>query len=423
MSFQKIQNDIAALTRKKFDIVAQAESQGRHTNPKEDIVIAELDAAIDAFRAQLEQPERAVTVTGPQAGMGRSSGPFSSLGEQLKAIARAATPGGQADPRLYQIQGAASGLNETTPSDGGFLVQTDFSTEILQNSFEVGQLAKKCRRQPIGANANGIKINGVDETSRATGSRYGGVQSYWLDEASEKTASKPKFRQIELNLKKNVVLIYATDELLADATALEAFIKTAAPGEIAFQVDDAIINGTGAGQPLGFLNAGCLVTVDKEVGQDSDTIVANNVINMVKRTHGNTRNYVWLYNKSILDQVYSLSLAVGTGGVPLFMAGGSLPNYPENRLLGLPMVEIEQCAALGDLGDLVLADLSNGYILADKGGVQSDMSIHVRFQWDESIFRFIYRVDGCPVLSSAITPYKGGAGNTQSHFIALQARE
>lgn len=113
-------------------------------------------------------------------------------------------------------------------------------------------------------------------------------------------------------------------------------------------------------------------------------------------------------------------MAVGTGGVPLFMAGGSIPNQPENRLLGLPLVELEQCSALGDLGDLILADLGNGYILADKGDVQADVSIHVRFIWDESVFRFVYRVDGQPVLASAITPYKGN--DTQSHFIALEAR-
>ncbi|MEA2014340.1 MAG: phage major capsid protein, partial [Thermodesulfobacteriota bacterium] len=290
------------------------------------------------------------------------------------------------------------------------------------NAFLEDDLARRCRRQPISGNSNSIKINGVDETSRETGSRFGGVRSYWMAEADEKTASKPTFRQIELNLKKNVVLVYATDELLSDSAALESYIKETAPKEISFSVSDSIFRGTGAGQPLGILNSGCLVSVAKESGQAADTIVAENIVNMVKRTLGKTSNYVWLYNKSCLDQIYSLSLAVGTGGIPLFMAGGSIPEQPENRLLGLPMVEIEQASALGDLGDIVLADLGNGYILADKGGVQSDMSIHVRVIYDESVFRFVHRVDGQPILSSAITPYKGGATNTQSHFIALAER-
>lgn len=416
MQDQKI---IAALRGKIADIEAQARREGRElTNVEKDLV----DDMKAELHERLSKPQRAVTIQGP-SGSSRtsSSGGFDNLGSFLQAVRNAGIPGGQTDPRLL-LNAAASGLSETIPSDGGFLVQTDFTQEILRDAFEEGELAKLCRRQPIGANSNGVKINGVDETSRATGSRYGGVQSYWLSEAEEKTKSKPKFRQIELALKKNVVLIYATDELLQDAAALDGFIREVAPKEIAFSVDDCIIRGTGAGQPLGILNAGSLVTVSKEAGQAAGTILAENVLKMVKRTLGKTKNYAWLYNKTCLDQIYSLSLAIGTGGIPLFVGGGNLPNAPENRLLGLPMIELEQCSALGTVGDLVLADMKNGYIIADKGGVDAAVSIHVRFVYDESVFRFVFRVDGQPIRAAALTPYQGGASNTQSHFVALETR-
>ena len=39
-----------------------------------------------------------------------------------------------------------------------------------------------------------------------TGGRAGGIRAYWKDEAAEKTASKPKFRQIELKLNKLIGL-------------------------------------------------------------------------------------------------------------------------------------------------------------------------------------------------------------------------
>ena len=73
------------------------------------------------------------------------------------------------------------------------------------------------------------------------------------------------------------------------------------------------------------------------------------------------------------------------------------------------------------MGDIILADM-NGYILAQKGGIQADMSIHVRFEYDESVFRFVLRIDGQPVRASVLTPYKGGATATQSHFVALAER-
>lgn len=54
------------------------------------------------------------------------------------AAYRAATPGGKVDERLTTR--AASGLNESTPSDGGFLVQQDFVTELLKRTYENEEL-------------------------------------------------------------------------------------------------------------------------------------------------------------------------------------------------------------------------------------------------------------------------------------------
>jgi HK97 family phage major capsid protein len=117
-----------------------------------------------------------------------------------------------------------------------------------------------------------------------------------------------------------------------------------------------------------------------------------------------------------------MSLAVGTGGVPIYMPAGGLSGAPYGTLFGRPVIAIEQAATLGTQGDIMFADLGGGYILAEKGGMKSDMSIHVQFIYDESVFRFVMRVDGQPVRASALTPYKGGANFTQSHFIALDTR-
>ena len=90
--------------------------------------------------------------------------------------------------------------------------------------------------------------------------------------------------------------------------------------------------------------------------------------------------------------------------------------------MGRPVFPIEQCASVGTVGDIIFVDVANGYVVAEKGGIQADMSIHVQFVYDESVFRFVMRVDGQPVRASALTPYKGGAGSSQSHFIALATR-
>jgi HK97 family phage major capsid protein len=345
---------------------------------------------------------------------------YNSFGEQLAAVLQAGIPGGQVDPRL---RNAVTGGSESVPSDGGFLVQTDFTQELLQDVFATGILASQCRRQTISSNSNSMKINGVDETSRATGSRGGGIQGYWADEADQKTASKPKFRKIELNLKKLVGLCYLTDELLEDAAALESYVRSGFVSEFGFLLDDAIVNGTGAGQPLGIMNANCLVSQAAETGQQAGTVIAENVIKMYSRLFASSRSSAaWYINQAVEPQLFTMKIDIGTGGQLIYMPAGGISQSPYGTLLGLPVKPIEQCQAPGTTGDIILADFKNGYILADKGGIKSDMSIHVRFIYDESVFRFVLRIDGQPVRGGALTPFKGGSTATQSHFVALATR-
>ena len=338
---------------------------------------------------------------------------FSSFGEQLMAAYRAAMPGGKVDERLSTR--AASGLNESTPSDGGFLVQQDFVTELLKRTYETGILASKVKKIPISTNANGMKINAIDEDSRANGSRWGGVQTYWEGEADEITASKPKFRQMELSLKKLTGLCYATDELLQDAAALEAVIRQAFAEEFGFKIDDAILSGSGEGEPLGILNSGAIVTVAKEASQ-TDIITVENLIKMWNRLWSRSRaNAVWYINQELEPYLYTLKI----GDKPVYIPAGGLSEKPYGTLFGRPVVPIEQCSAAGEVGDIILADIGQ-YLLIDKGGIKSASSIHVRFLYDENVFRFIYRVDGKPIWTKPLTPYKGSA--TVSPFVTLAKR-
>ena len=338
---------------------------------------------------------------------------FSSFGEQLMAAYRAAMPGGKVDERLSTR--AASGLNETTPSDGGFLVQQDFVTELLKRTYETGILASKVKKIPISTNANGMKINAIDEDSRANGSRWGGVQTYWEGEADEITASKPKFRQMELSLKKLTGLCYATDELLQDAAALEAVIRQAFAEEFGFKIDDAILSGSGEGEPLGILNSDAIVTVAKEASQ-TDIITVENLIKMWNRLWSRSRaNAVWYINQELEPYLYTLKI----GDKPVYIPAGGLSEKPYGTLFGRPVVPIEQCSAAGEVGDIILADIGQ-YLLIDKGGIKSASSIHVRFLYDENVFRFIYRVDGKPIWTKPLTPYKGSA--TVSPFVTLAKR-
>jgi HK97 family phage major capsid protein len=467
-----MKKDLAELKRRQLEqagelraMLDKAESENRNLTAAEDVQYKAIESQIDTRKAQIEREERLQSVESALATPGRTQTrsdvgdgvqpartivqeevrcmvqqkdgshkegraidpikEFRTFGEQMSAIVRAGRGEGL-DPRLTSLR-AASGLNETAPSDGGFLVQHDFSTAIFSRTYELGQVLSRCRRVPIGAGANGLKTLAVDETSRATGSRWGGVQVYRVNEADAGTAKKPKFRRMELNLKKLIGVAYATDELLQDSTALESILMQAFPEEFSFAIEREIFEGQGAGEMLGVLNSPALVSVAKETSQVAATIVAENVLKMWSRCWSRSRaNSVWFINQDCEPTLYQMNFKIknvaGTenvGGMPVYIGPGGLSGSPYATLYGRPVIPVEYCATVGTKGDIMLMDMSQ-YLVIDKGGLQSAQSMHVRFLNDEQTFRWTIRNDGQPIWNAPLTPFKGS--NTLSPFVSLDVR-
>lgn len=380
---------------------------------------------LDAFRADVINKLSNATPLHLDGGDNRAAlQPYRRLGDQLVDIAMAVRPeASTARERLIVLNRAISGMSTSVPSDGGYLLQTTFTERLLDKPEEVSKISPLCTKIPIGVGSDSLEAPFINETSRATGSRWGGVQTYREGESLYPSGKKPKIGQWEIRLYDLISVCYASNRLLSNATSLEAIITKAFRSENFFKLDDEIIRGTGAGQCTGIIYAPCLVTVSKEDGQAADTILTENINKMFNALFANSRGTaVWIYNQECEPQLETLTLPIGTGGVlmPMFQyAGYGTNNSPVNKLKGLPAIPVEQASALGDLGDIILADLS-GYILVDQGGIEARQSLEVKFLENEKTFQFIYRVNGAPRLRSKITPYKGAG--YYSHFVGLEAR-
>jgi HK97 family phage major capsid protein len=333
---------------------------------------------------------------------------FASAGEFFMAVKSASSPNSSADRRLASLK--QTGMGETVPSHGGFLVPEQVASGILEKVYGVGTLMSIFPREQVAGNS--MTYNVSDETSRADGSRYGGIAGYWLAEAAQKTASHPLFRQLELKLKKVAALVYATDELLEDAGALQSWIMNTVPNELRFRVEDAIINGTGVGQPLGILASPALLSLSRTT---TDAFDVADIGRMWGRRYPGANDYVWLASHTLFPSL--LGLVVGT--TPVFLPAGGVSGLPYATLLGRPYYETEYQPAAGTAGDLILASPSNYKMIEKAGGIQSASSIHVNFIYDESVFRFVYRVDGCPLWASAVTEHD--AVTTISPYVTLAA--
>ncbi|MEH2468973.1 HK97 family phage major capsid protein [Nitrobacteraceae bacterium AZCC 2161] len=333
---------------------------------------------------------------------------FKSLAENVTAIVQAER-GGAADPRLVR---APAGASIGDPTGGGFLVEEAWSQELIGLAYEESLVAALCDRRPSASQLSAIKIPGIDETSRADGSRFGGILSYWGGEGGAPPASLPKFKNLEMSAKKLIALVYGTNELMADAPLFDAHLRRAIKAEFGFKLDLAVLAGT-AGQPSGILGSNALITVPKETGQASGTIVRENINKMFKRLPAPSRySAVWLANEDADEQLEALGGNPGTY-IPAGVNGNAFP-----LLKGRPVITVEQCPTLGTVGDLVLADLSK-YVIID-GGMKSAISLHVRFDSDQALLRFAMRVDGKPGFTTPIAPYNGSL--TRSPFVTLASR-
>lgn len=385
-------------------------------------------ADLETIKQQLDAVEKAVaTAQFPNGGGDGKNKVYKNVGEQLIDIVTVGTP--NSDRTAYgvameRLNAAASGANETVGTEGGYLVSTDSATMLDRGTIATGLLSQRCFNVPCSASADSLELNLLDESSRANGSRFGGIQVYMKSEAGTVTATKPKFRPAEWKLKDCMGLMYATRDLLKDASALTAVVNRWFPMEFGFKIDDLIINGTGAGMPMGLLNAGCLVTSSVASGQgtrasNANKVIYENIALMYSQLMSSSdANAVWYLNRELLPSLMMMSIPVGTGGAPVFLPPNGAAGQPYMTLLNKPIIPIEQCQAPGTAGDIILADLGE-YLLLTKGGIEASASIHVRFIYDEMTFKWVYRLDGAPLRNKALTPYKGS--NDLSPFVALAA--
>lgn len=352
---------------------------------------------------------------------------FATFGDFLGSVR--AFEHGAVDGRL-QKYGAPSGLNTVTPSEGGFLVPPEYASLIIRKAFDQGAILSRVNRLPL-TTSDTMNIPYVNETSRADGSRSGGVRGYWRGQGDAVTASNPTFGQMELKLKSAMCLGYVTEEMTRDYAFTGALLTGLFADEITFMVENAIVNGTGAGQPLGIVNADCKLQLAKESGQAAKTICGDNLIKMVSRFPVKSRRSpgaVFLYNQDCEPQLWKLSArTTATEGssstsdaMPLILpAGMGLQRSDFPTFQGIPFVPVEYCETLGTSGDLILVDLAE-YLFVDKQGIDMASSIHVKFAEAEETFRVMYRCDGQPAWKSALTPFKGSS--TVSPVITLATR-
>ncbi len=217
--------------------------------------------AMSAMDAQLSKPTSTPITEKPMSGKsgaekpktGRASDAYRQ--DMLKAL-------------RTNFRSVSNVLSEGIDADGGYLVPEEYDTRL----FEALEEENIFRKLGTTITTSGERKINIAATKPAAA---------WIEEGEALTFGDATFAQINLDAHKLHVAVKVTEELLYDnAFGLENYLIRQFSKALANAEEDAFLNGSGVGQPLGVLAA----TGGAEVGVTSAAVgkvTADDVIDLV----------------------------------------------------------------------------------------------------------------------------------------------
>ncbi|NQT70092.1 MAG: phage major capsid protein [Desulfobacteraceae bacterium] len=300
-------------------------------------------------------------------------------------------------------------------SGGGFLIPAEYSEKIHNVALENEIVMPLATVVPM--RTNDKKLPALDIGDHSS-NLFGGFTASYSPEAGTLSDNNPLARAMLLSCKKLYGFLRFSNELFEDLPGGGGKQLTEIMGKgLAWYRDKFFLKGTGAGQPLGVLNAGCVVEIAKESDQLADTIVVENLLKMLSRLYmGSFKNSVWIVHPTCIPEIGTLSYDVGTGGSHIPVMSEKDGQF---TILTRPVIFTEKTEPLGDAGDIMLCDFSQ-YVIGLREEMRIDFSPHLYFSTDEMAARLIERHDGFPLWDTALTLEDGST--TVSPFVRLAER-
>lgn len=314
-----------------------AEDDATYTRMEQDIAdlgkeIARLERQ-EALEAELSKPvnmpltSKPSTVTQPDMKTGRASdaykaGMLTALRSNFKQISNV--------------------LQEGVDADGGYLVLDEYDHRLVDVLTEEN-IMRKLGHKIITSGEHKINIAATKPAAA------------WIEEGGALSFGDATFDQILLDAHKLHVAIKVTEELLYDnAFNLESYIIDMFGKALANAEEDAFLNGSGAGQPLGLFAA----TGGGTAAISTASLTADDVIKLVyalKRPY--RKNAKFIMNDQTIASIRQLKDNNGA-----YMWQPSLVAGEPDKLLGYDVYTSPFCPA----GKIAFGDYSY-YNIGDRG--------------------------------------------------------
>jgi HK97 family phage major capsid protein len=319
------------------------------------------------------------------------------------------------------IRDAATGMSERIPSEGGFLVPWVLTEQIL-NYTAAAIIRPRATVVPMASLQQAVPTLSAFNESGGN-QALGGMKFSVVEEGATIPATAPAFDRLQLEARKyGGYLQNVPAELLSDASsAMGDLLGRIIAEGYSWWEDELFLAGTGVGQPQGLISAPGALAVDRVT---ESVVGLADVAAMMEALHpaAERGSACWLVNSQVFDYFLTLSLGVGETPSATYVPASEWLRYDETngcwRLIGLPCFPHDHNPALGDTGDVVLADLGQ-YLIGDLLALTVELSAAgAGFASDTVNIRVRARVDGRYWPQSTFTT---AAGATVSPLVVLSA--
>lgn len=212
---------------------------------------------MEALENELNKPVNTPIVTKPMKSDGKDKAKTGRASDEYRE--------GMLKALRTNFKQVSNVLQEGVDADGGYLVPEEYDSRLIQK-LEDGNIMRTLGH--VITTSGEHKIN-IAATKPAAA---------WIEEGGALTFGDATFDQILLDAHKLHVAIKVTEELLYDnAFGLENYIIDEFGKALANAEEDAFLNGSGTGQPLGLFAETGGGTVAKTV----TTLTADDIINLI----------------------------------------------------------------------------------------------------------------------------------------------
>jgi HK97 family phage major capsid protein len=307
-------------------------------------------------------------------------------------------------------------LQEDQGATGGYLIPSNFSAELVQAQTAISPLIALCRRFPVAQPSGSWPVLDVFAAPTAGAGNTAlaaGLISSTIAEGGSYTDRSISFEQINWRVTKVGYIIKVSDEMMADAPALDALLRMVITTHLSQKKERHILRGNGVGQPLGILNAPALINVTPGTNSSFTWIDVTTMLSRF-RPSGDASRVRWAMSRSLLPDLGNLQVASGSAATWVQNIGTDNPDMLPLMRYGIYFSEHLPLA--DSSGDALLVDFG-AYGLWERGEIRIGFSEHAGYTTGEIVWRFDERYDGQPLARAAITQADPGGTFTTSPFV------